>query len=336
MKISIIIPVYNVSKYIVRCIDSVINQTYANIECILVDDCGWDDSIALAERKINDYSGGGAIDFKILYHKYNRGLSAVRNTGTVASTGDYIYYLDSDDEITPDCIETLVALIKKYPDVEMVQGNTQTIPKPTEKKDWRNIHTKNFPEYVDSNQWIYLHFYGTNKRQIPVNAWNKLIKRKFIVDNDLFFKEGILYEDEMWMFYVVKKINSIAFTTKYTYIHYITQGSIMQSDNNYKKIQNTYIILEEVFNNFNDCHFEYFKKKYTRILYKNLCLINLNTSESELEHLYKILVKNIINQSLRKKKILFALPLYILLMPQSFYKSFFIRQFFRLFLKLSV
>lgn len=99
-KISIIIPVYNVAEYITECLQSVIRQTYqGEIECIIVEDCGTDNSIAVAERLIAEYRG--SIEFRILHHERNRGLSAARNTGTDAATGDYIYYLDRITIIHP-------------------------------------------------------------------------------------------------------------------------------------------------------------------------------------------------------------------------------------------
>ena len=108
--VSIVVPVYNVAPYIESCLKSVMGQTYAgDMECLLVDDCGSDDSMAIAERMIGAYTG--PIRFQILHHEHNRGLSAARNTGTDAATGDYVLYLDSDDELTQDCIERLMRLI---------------------------------------------------------------------------------------------------------------------------------------------------------------------------------------------------------------------------------
>lgn len=333
IKVSIIVPIYNVSKYVIRCIDSIINQTYTNIECILVDDCSPDNSMILLEQRLKLYQGN--IDFKIIHHKQNKGLSEARNTGTYESTGDYLFYLDSDDEIQPNCIKTLTTLAEKYPEVEIVQGNTQSLPCPTQKSDWRNLHYKKFQEYVNDNKWILKHFYNVKEEHIPVNAWNKLIKRNFIFDYNLFFKKGIIHEDEFWMFLLVKKLNSIAFTSEYTYVHYTTHGSIMQSGSNYKSIECWLIILKEILINPNDSFFEYFKEKYVRILYFKMCLINLNTNELQLYYLYKILVKDIIKNLLKKKKIAFTLPLFILLIPQSFYKSFAGAKIFNLFIKLN-
>ena len=92
MTISVIIPIYNVSAYVERCIRAVMMQTYTDFECILVDDASQDDSLAKCEKLIAAYEG--PIRFSILWHQQNRGLSAARNTGTDAATGDYIIYID--------------------------------------------------------------------------------------------------------------------------------------------------------------------------------------------------------------------------------------------------
>lgn len=113
--ISIIIPVYNVEEYIAECLQSVMQQTYTGkMECIIVDDCGTDRSIEIAEKAIEGYIVASRkskienpISFHILHHTHNRGLSAARNTGLEASSGEYVYFLDSDDFIDPGTIESL-------------------------------------------------------------------------------------------------------------------------------------------------------------------------------------------------------------------------------------
>lgn len=115
--ISILIPVYNVEQYIGRCIQSVMEQTYTGkMECILVDDCGTDDSIAIAEQLIADYKG--SISFTILHHAHNRGLAAARNTAVDAAKGEFIIHVDSDDWIEPNMVEELVMKqIETYADI---------------------------------------------------------------------------------------------------------------------------------------------------------------------------------------------------------------------------
>ena len=94
-------PVYNVSLYVERCVQSVMNQTYPATECIIVDDASTDDSLARCKRLTDKYKG--RTEFTFVLHDTNRGLSAARNTGTYLAKSDYIYYVDSDDEMTPDC-----------------------------------------------------------------------------------------------------------------------------------------------------------------------------------------------------------------------------------------
>ena len=118
-KVSIIIPVYNVELYILKCLESVAAQTMSEgVECILVDDCGKDNSVRIAEDFIRCYQGN--IEFVLLHHEHNGGLSAARNTGVRAAKGEYVYFLDSDDEIMPNCMELLYSRVEKYGTVDLV------------------------------------------------------------------------------------------------------------------------------------------------------------------------------------------------------------------------
>ena len=105
--ISIVIPIYNVEPYILECLQSVDKQTIGDdIECILVDDCGTDNSVLVAEDFIKSYEG--RVHFTLIHHQKNGGLSAARNTGIHAAHGEYLYFLDSDDTIKNNCIELLL------------------------------------------------------------------------------------------------------------------------------------------------------------------------------------------------------------------------------------
>lgn len=243
IKVSIIVPVYNVSAYIERCIKSVMAQTYTNIECIIVDDVTPDDSIEKCVRLIAGYRG--SIAFTILHHEKNRGLSAARNTGTEASTGEYVYYLDSDDEITEQCISILVEAVHKHPGVELVQGKIEAIPY----RDFYNRAVIRNIEYTEDNLWIRKHFYRL-ERQIPLNAWDKLLKKSFLKQYSLSFKEGLIHEDQQWMFFVVKHLTKYAVVHETTYIHYCgTDGSIMSTSNREREAYHWSVILNDVINN---------------------------------------------------------------------------------------
>ena len=117
--VSIIIPIYNVAPYVEQCLQSVMHQTMtAGVECILVDDCGQDNSMELVEQMLarEGYSvcsdgtlisNHSPLTFQILHHEHNRGLSAARNTGIEAARGEYLYFLDSDDWIEESAFNDL-------------------------------------------------------------------------------------------------------------------------------------------------------------------------------------------------------------------------------------
>lgn len=221
-KISVIVPVYNVSDYIERCILSIMEQTYKNIECIVIDDCTPDDSMTKALNLIHSYKG--EVTFVCKKHTQNRGLSAGRNTGVKYSTGDYLFFLDSDDEILPDAISILVDEVIRHPKIDVVLG--QTISKPISPNyDFSHIGVVS---YIEDNKWIRDHFFDFPKR-LPVNAWNKLINKAFFIKNELWFKEGLIHEDELWSYHTYKRISNMAVVQKSTYIHYYTDNSIMSA-----------------------------------------------------------------------------------------------------------
>lgn len=231
MTVSIIIPVYNVAEYIEKCLYSVIQQKTDNIECILVDDCGTDNSIEIAERFINQYKG--PITFKVLHHDHNRGLSAARNTGIDTATGEYVFFLDSDDEFEENAIAALLSDAQEQPDVEIVVGNMYSEPH----DDYYELKTDYYPYRITSNRQIRKAFFR-NQSLIPVMACNKLIRRDFILKNKLYFKEGIIHEDELWIFNVVNYAEKISLINKYTYLRYkrpqsITTTSSQQNSANY-------------------------------------------------------------------------------------------------------
>ena len=253
-KVSVVIPVYQVSEYVERCICSVMAQTFTDMECIIVDDATRDDSIEKCERLIKEYNVNlnlnvnlaldhnvnGRIRFKIVHHEENKGLSAARNTGIKVATGDFVFFLDSDDEITPECIEDLMELALKYPDAEIVVGNTLVVKEDSPERVWIKEET---PELICPNETIADYYH---KRAIPNAAWNKLIKRSFIEEHKLYFKEGIIHEDILWMFYVVKYLSVVALEKKVTSFYHIRRGSISTSTDEYTEGRDYGIIYSDM------------------------------------------------------------------------------------------
>ena len=234
MLVSIIIPVYNVAPYIEACLLSVMRQTYAGpIECLLVDDCGTDESVPIAEQMIAEYDG--PIRFVILHHEHHRGVSAARNTGTMAANGEYIFYLDSDDEITEDCLERLSEPLRHDDSLEMIMGNYLTDCDAMPRKWWRcrvkpqlNLWTKETPAELRTNDAVRQWFYK-GKWSKPDTVWNKLYRLDFIKKNKLFFQEGLLYEDNLWNYYLMRYLSLAAYVDNVTYLHHRRPGSICTS-----------------------------------------------------------------------------------------------------------
>ena len=225
-------PVYNVAPYVERCLLSVMQQTRPAGECLIIDDASTDNCIALCERLIANYDG--PTRFTILHHDHNRGLSAARNTGTDAATGAYIYYLDSDDEMTTDCLEKLAAPVEQDDRIEMVMGdyNIDTSAMIGWKYQLiRKLGTpqprfmQDTPSELKSNEEIRNWFYK-GKMSRPVIEWNKLLKLSFIKENQLYNKEGQLYEDTLWTYYLMRCLNHAAFVHEVTYLYYQHLGSI--------------------------------------------------------------------------------------------------------------
>lgn len=224
--VSIIIPVYNVAPYIEDCLRSVMRQTYqGDMECLLVDDCGTDDSISIAERLIREYNINEErrrIRFRFLRHERNRGLSAARNTGVEAAVGDYVYFLDSDDEITDDCINLLMAEAEKHPEIEMVQGKELCLP--IRDSDCMTANVKQHVAEAMTNDEVRRCFFELD--QMKVMAWNKLLKRKFLEEHHISFVERVLFEDIPWSFQLIKYLERVRFVDSVTYIYRRREGSI--------------------------------------------------------------------------------------------------------------
>lgn len=227
MKVSIIIPVYNVSHYIRRCLQSVVDQTYTNLECILVDDCGSDNSMDLAQDYIKGYKGN--IAFTILRHESNKGQSAARNTALRVAKGQYVYFLDSDDSITTNCIESLMFQADKHPEADFIQGNTLDNTGNISHYGW-NTH---LPEFCNNHDELenYLLFV------VVTSAWNKLIKREFIINNQLYFPEGIIHEDLYWCFFLAKYTKAVSFVNEGTYFYYINDNSTITAPSKEARIR---------------------------------------------------------------------------------------------------
>lgn len=239
MNISIIIPVYNVERYIEACLDSVVAQTMKDgVECILVDDRGTDNSLSIIDGY---FKNNGCVisadescicngmEFRILHHDMNRGLSAARNTGITAAKGRYLYFLDSDDELTANCLDEMWKLVGKFGEIDLIQGSYTEIP------SYINQTAKRpFEGYTDNQKLAKacLLSYDIN----PITAQNRLVRRQMVIDNKIYFKEGIIHEDNHWTFFLAKYVRKMAICETPTYLHRYNPDSITHNRNLEKEI----------------------------------------------------------------------------------------------------
>lgn len=221
-KVSIIIPVYNVKEYIADCLYSVFNQTYKHIEIIIVNDCTPDDSMLIAINELQ--SDKNRFEYTLVNHEINQGLSAARNSGVKAATGEYIYFLDSDDEITSDCIELLVNKVAEYPNVDFVIGEIKISG-----AEWH--YPLLAPTYSSSGLDIVTDYFY---ERWYVMAVNKLLRKSFFTNNNLWFKEGRLHEDELFSFYLATKAQSMACVNNETYIYKVRISNSITSGTSLK------------------------------------------------------------------------------------------------------
>ena len=230
--ITIVMPVYNVAAYVERCLLSVMRQTRPADECIIVDDASPDESIAKCERLIAEYNG--PTRFIILHHKEKKGLSAARNTGTDAATCEYIYYVDSDDELTTDCLEKLTEPLLRDQSIEMVMGNNIKDRSELHLSKWEQFVVFNYDKWIEdtpaelnTNKALRKWFFKGGQHKRPPYVWNKLLKLDFIKTHRLYNKEGLLFEDRLWCYYLMRHLSHAAFVKDVTYLYRLRPDSIV-------------------------------------------------------------------------------------------------------------
>lgn len=228
---SIIVPVYNVERYLQDCLDSVSKQSFQNFEIIIVDDGSTDNSSAVCDTYAETYRNATVI------HQTNGGLSSARNTGINTAKGDYLIFLDSDDFlIHDDSLDRIAESLKRnqpellicLPDEYDATGKEVMIHHPVGK--WSENTVFQSSEIVNQ-------LYEINGIWVTL-AQTKIIKRNYCVDNGLMFYEGIYHEDDEWIAHVLMSNPTIAFYYRPWYGYRHRENSIVSSletDKLYKK-----------------------------------------------------------------------------------------------------
>lgn len=269
MKISFIVPVYKVEAYLNQCVDSILCQTYRDIEVILVDDGSPDCCPAMCDAYVE-------LDSRVMVvHKTNGGLSDARNSGLMVATGDYVIFVDADDFWTDEWqLTKLVNLVDENPTCAFIGFNcSYYYPDSNTYKLW--------PAYSEA---ISRPTSGNNILQtlvksgtVPMSACMKIIKRSFLIDNTLFFEVGILAEDIPWFINVLEKSEKCMFINQYVYAYrQNVNGSITHSGGE-RSFNNLYAIVRKELKQIAGRRFDEAAKKslYSFIAYEYCILLSM-------------------------------------------------------------
>ena len=218
--ISVIVPVYNAENYLDRCIKSIINQKYKELEIILVDDGSKDNSLEICKSYANK-------DNRIyVIHKENAGVSAARNTGIEAATGDYIAFVDSDDYIDENMYFNMMQKASEYNcdlvmcDCYKVRGNNKSIFTHDIRSGFYNKEQL-YKEYFDK-----LLMLGSINYPATISNWVLLIKRDIFKENNLRYPEGIKYSEDLLLgSQVMYYVNRFYYLKGQCYYYYIDNPS---------------------------------------------------------------------------------------------------------------
>lgn len=229
IKYSFIVPVYNTEKYLKKCLDSLVNQTYKNFEIIVVNDGSTDKSSNIISKYQKKYKNIIVID------KENEGLSMARNRGVQKSSGKYIIFVDSDDYVSNKLLEEVD---KKIDDSDILRFQIAT-----EDEEYTKIneyHEESFESMCGYDAFKYLSSY-----HFVEPAWCYVIRKNYYIENKFSFKKGVYHEDFGLIPYVIykaRKVKSIDFIGYY----YIQRNGSIMNNNDYKKtVKKAFDMLEQ-------------------------------------------------------------------------------------------
>lgn len=232
-KISIIVPVYNVEHELSRCVDSILNQSYTNIEVILVDDGSTDrcpsicDAFVMKDRRAR------------VIHKPNGGLSSARNAGLREASGEWILYVDSDDYILNDSCERLIAVGAKY-DCDIVSADA--IREFNGGREYMVHGSLADGKCYPSRDFI---IKTVKPCEWYAPAWLNLYKRSFLIENNLFFVEGLIHEDMEMQPRVFLAAKTVAYCA-YPFYRYVDRASSIM---NASKVDERVTAMEWIYSN---------------------------------------------------------------------------------------
>lgn len=284
MLMSIIIPVYNVEKYLKECVNSILKQDFFDYEIILVDDGSKDSSGEICDEYAKN------IDNITVIHKENGGLSDARNVGLKAAKGEYILFIDSDDYIGDGALSRMSQCINEFGVVDVVFLEAKKVfPDGT----CVSLGDGFLADEINGKSKSEVMKHIATRPKYPGSACTKMIKKSVIFDNDLLFEKGLLSEDIDWTIKLLTKANTFSYcNADYYYYRQNRQGSITNTANLKNLECLLYIIKKWASKDFNK---EYQKEINAFMAYEYMILL-LGYSRLSKES------KKILNESLKEYK----------------------------------
>lgn len=254
--VSVIVPVYNVENYLARCVNSIINQTYKNIEIICVNDFSLDNSSTIL-KDLQDKDSR----IKVIHHRKNKGVGGARNTGIEAASGEFLCFIDSDDEISEDYIFELVTFLTNsksdmvFCDVTFIDDDSSYV---CNKKPFDNIEGS--ANVYDSQKKI--------SRLVDAwpSPWNKIYRTEIIKNNKIYYTEKEIYEDHAFYYRYISACKKICYLPKTLYKYRINRPGQITTEVS-SRIFDIFSVLEQlkpIFETSLNDNFE-FRRAYSRI-----------------------------------------------------------------------
>lgn len=243
-KVSVIIPVYNVSAFISYNVRALLSQTLQEVEYIFVDDASPDNSIDILYDNLDNFPNR-KDSVKVIHHQENKGLPAARNTGLALAQGEYVYHCDSDDWVEPEMLEKMYTAAKAA-DADIVYCDFFLSFE-------KNERYMSNPRYETAEDLLKKGFLGGTMKY---NVWNKLVRRSLYVDNGITFPEGHSMGEDMTMIQLAAVADNVAYVP-YAFYHYVklNEGAFSNSYTQNKlddiryNVDRTVLFLQEKFGN---------------------------------------------------------------------------------------
>lgn len=238
-KFSIIVPIYNVEKYLSECLHSILNQNYSDYEIICIDDASVDNSA----RILHEYAEEDNR-ITILKNEKNMGLSCSRNRGLEIAKGEYVFFVDSDDYISPNTLSVLHKYLDKNK-VDILKFNFEEKIESGDIKENRKTLMKDYDNNLSLRTGQKWFIDSVSNNILVVMVWNKVYRREFLLENNLYFYEKIVHEDELFCIQSCVKAMSVIEINDKLYVYRRRSGSI-STTKNIARLESMVIIVNEV------------------------------------------------------------------------------------------